>query len=95
MATRLHGDFNGLFDDLLCLSHSDTAVDECGASVALSEGMDVLAFEEDVDDDGRPLFLVARGVVTRSPASLQHAGSRWCLRIDSEGVRHGPMLDDA
>ncbi len=95
MAVRLRGDFNGLFGDLLCISHSDTATDDAGVTVALSEAMEVLAFEEDVDDDGSPAFLVARGLTVRSPDSLQHGGSRWCLRIDRAGVRHVRTLDDA
>jgi hypothetical protein len=94
MAIRLRGDFNGVFGELLCLSHSDVGTDESGASVRLETGMEVVAFEEDIDDD-QPCFLVARGNVVPSPDDLQHRGSRWCLRIDSDGIRHVPTLDDA
>lgn len=92
---RLRADFNGYFGDLLCLSHSDTAIDEHGAEVALVEGMEVVAFEEDAGVDGTPVFLVARGLTIRSPESLQHVGSRWCLQIDGQGVRDVSTLDDA
>lgn len=87
---RLRADFNGLFGDLLCLSHGDTAPDENGAAVPLREGMAATAFEPDTDDDGRPADLVATGVVERSPDWLRCAGSRWVLRIDEHGVHHEP-----
>jgi hypothetical protein len=92
---RLQGDFNGLFGDLLCLSHSDTGIDEDGTTVELVAGMDVIAFEPDPDETGEPAFLVARGETIPAPPSLEHAGSRWCLRIDERGVRHAAALDDA
>ena len=64
MSIRLHGDFNGLFGDLLCLSHSDVATDESGATIALEAGMEAIAFEEDIED-GQRCFLVAKGHVVR------------------------------
>ena len=94
MSIRLRGDFNGLFGDLLCLSHSDVSTDDTGVAVPLSSGMDVVAFEEDIED-GQACYLVARGRVVPSPESLQHRGSRWCLLINEQGVRHVPTLDDA
>lgn len=85
---RLRGDFNGLFGDLLCLSHEDTCPDDAGNPVALRAGMIVTAFEPDCDGDGNPADLVATGTVEPSPDWLQCAGSRWVLRIDESGVRH-------
>jgi hypothetical protein len=87
---RLQADFNGLFGDLLCLSHGDTCRDEASHPVVLAAGMAATAFEPDVDDDGQPADLVATGVVEPSPHWLQCAGSRWVLRIDERGVRHEP-----
>lgn len=84
---RLKGDFNGLFGDLLCLSHEDTCPDDGGNPVVLRAGMIVKAFEPDIED-GQPADLVATGTVERSPDWLQCAGSRWVLRIDEHGVRH-------
>src|SRR5262245_35206800 len=92
---RIQGDFNGLFGDLLCLSHSAVARDEHGTDVRFAEGMEVVAFESDVEDDGKPCYLVAVGHVVPSPADLVHQGSRWCLQIDERGVRHVSTLDDA
>jgi hypothetical protein len=56
------------------------------------EGMTVTAFDEDVDDNGKPDNLVASGTVERPPEWLRSNGSRWVLRIDHNGVRHGSDL---
>jgi hypothetical protein len=87
---RLRGDFNGVFGDLLCLSHSDTCVDEDGATVNLPTlaGSVVTAFDDDCDDTGAPDDLIATGKVVPSPDWLQCRGSRWALQIDENGVRH-------
>jgi hypothetical protein len=85
---RLPADFNGLFGDILCLSHEDTCRDELGRVIELKAGLNVVAFEEDVDEHGQRDDLLASGVVEPSPAWLQCNGSRWCLRIDQFGVRH-------
>jgi hypothetical protein len=95
---RLQADFNGLFGDVLCLSHNDTSIDERGAVVELRAGMVVTAFDEDLDDNGERDDLVASGTVERSPWSLRCRGSKWVLRIDGNGVRHesdiGADLDE-
>ena len=85
---RLRGDFNGLFGDLLCLSHEDWGLDEHGARVTLSPGMEVTAFEADPDVDGTPDELCANGRVEAAPEWLSCKGSKWVLRIDAQGVRH-------
>jgi len=85
---RLQADFNGLFGDILCLSHSDTSVDENGAIVELRAGLVVTAFDQDEDERGERDDLVASGTVERSPWSLRCRGSKWILRIDNNGVRH-------
>lgn len=86
---RLRGDFNGLFrgGQLLCLSHSDTCVDEHGNEVALYAGMLATAFEED-SEDGRPDEILASGRVEPSPEWLRCRGSKWVLVVDENGVRH-------
>jgi hypothetical protein len=85
---RLLADFNGLFGDLLCLSHGETCQDTTGQSVTLKTGMKVTATEEDSNDHGEPDDLIASGIVEPSPGWLQCRGSKWVLRIDSNGVRH-------
>ena len=91
--SRLRADFNGLFGELLCLSHRDTCTDENGAEIRLREGMTVMAFDEDTDDAGQRDDLLASGVVERSPEWLACNGSRWVLRIDSRGVHHQSDLE--
>lgn len=85
---KLRADFNGLFGDILCLSHTDTCEDEFGRHVQLTAGMVVTAFDEDLDEVGARDDLIASGVVESSPDWLQCNGSRWSLRIDKNGVRH-------
>ena len=85
---RLRADFNGLFGELLCLSHHDTCKDEFGNTVVLQAGMVVTAYDEDVGDTGERDDLMASGVVEPSPDWLQCNGSRWALRIDAKGVYH-------
>ncbi len=85
---KLRADFNRLFSDVLCLSHSDVSVDERGKTVQLFPGMLVVAFDQDIDDDGRRDDLIASGVVERSPEWLACRGSKWILKIDSNGLRH-------
>jgi len=84
---KVRADFNGMFSQLLCLSHKDTAVDEHGNEVTLVEGMRVTAFDEDMEDGQRD-DLIASGTVEKSPDWLRCRGSRWVLRIDEHGVRH-------
>ena len=59
--TRVHADFNGLFRELLCLSHKETCIGVDGCELTVREGMTVTAFDEDVDDDGKPDNLIASG----------------------------------
>jgi len=87
-SVRIQADFNGLFGDILCLSHRDTEVDEEGNTVILRSGMLVTGFDEDQDKDGNRDDLIASGAVEPSPDWLQCKGSRWVLRIDQHGVRH-------
>jgi len=89
---KLRADFNGVFGDLLCLSHADTSQDEAGNTVQLRAGMIVTAFDEDYDDDGNRDDLLARGVVEPSPDWLTCNGSRWALRIDADGIRNASDL---
>jgi hypothetical protein len=84
---KVWADFNGLFGELLCLSHKDAVVDEIGQTVPLAAGMQVTAYMED-EEDGQRDDLIASGTVEPSPQSLRCLGSRWVLRIDEHGVRH-------
>jgi hypothetical protein len=90
---RVRADFNGLFGEILCLSHKDTCEDSEGNIIPLHEGMTLTAFDEDLDDQGKRDDLIATGVVEPSPAALRCRGSRWILRIDENGVRHESDLN--
>ena len=89
---RVRADFNGLFGELLCLSHKDTCEDARGNLVKLRAGMVLTAFDEDADEHGNRDDLIASGTVEPSPKWLSCRGSRWVLRIDSNGVKHESEL---
>ena len=91
---KLRADFNGLFGDILCLSHGDTCVDEAGREVSLSAGMYVTAFDEDADEHGNRDDLCASGTVEPAPGWLRQHGSRWILRLDEKGCWHESDLND-
>ncbi len=88
MPPRLRADFNGLFEDVLCLSHGGSCPDETGAPIELRAGMTVVAFEEDVGDRGERVDIIAAGTVEPAPEWLACKGSRWVLKIDARGVRY-------
>lgn len=83
---KIRGDFNGVFGDLLCLSHGETALDENGAEVILTEGLIATAFEPDIDENGVADEIRADGTVIRSPEWLQCLGSKWALRMTDRGI---------
>jgi hypothetical protein len=87
-ARKVRADFNGLFGELLCLSHCETCLDDSGAVVHLRAGMVVTAFDEDADERGARDDLLATGTVEPSPDWMRCKGSKWALRIDKNGVRH-------
>jgi len=91
----VRADFNGLFGDILCLSHSNECITDDGGTVKLSDGMHLLAYDEDTDASGKRDYLIASGVVESSPSWLKCKGSRWVLRIDKNGVRNQSDLSPA
>ena len=86
-ARWVFGDFNGLFGEILCLSHRETCERFDGTAVVLSGGMVLTAFQEDGDENGNRDDILATGTVEPSPDWLQCVGSRWILRIDGDGIR--------
>src|SRR6266566_2721072 len=71
---KVRADFNGLFGELLCLSHGATCIDESGAEVELRPGMIVTAFDDDSDEHGQRDDVLATGTVERSPDWLNATG---------------------
>jgi len=92
---KVRADFNGLFGDILCLSHEDTCLDENGAVFHLRQGLTLSAYDEDADENGNRDDLMAQGVVEPAPAWLQSHGSKWVLRIDEDGVFHESDLRES
>ncbi|MGC2620858.1 MAG: hypothetical protein WA414_17580 [Acidobacteriaceae bacterium] len=88
---RLSADFNGLFNQLVCLSHGETCHAPDGTPVVVVQGMSATAWEKN-EENGLPDDLLAHGIVEPSPEWLQCRGSRWALRIDHRGVRHESEL---
>lgn len=86
--TLFRADFNGIFGELLCLSHKDICEDAGGNLVTLQARMILTAFDEDVDEQNIRDDFIASGTVERSPWRVRCNGSRWVLRIDRNGVRH-------
>lgn len=85
---EVKADFNGIFSQLLCLTHSEHCLGLNGENVQMSPGMKVMAFDEDIDENGVRDDLIATGVVEEAPGWLSCRGSRWVLRIDANGVRN-------
>ena len=85
---KVRGDFNGIFGDLLCLSHENICKDELGNIVFLKAGMNLTALDEDADEKGNRDDLIAHGTVENAPDRLNEHGSKWVLRIDENGVYH-------
>ena len=85
---EVRADFNGLFSELLCLTHDEYCMGSNGESVQMSPGMKIMAFDEDVDENGARDDLTVTGVVEHAPQWLACKGSRWVLRIDANGVRN-------
>ena len=91
---RLSVDFNELLEsDLILLSREDTRKDENDNLIRMHEGMEVLIFDEDVDDAGRPDRLIALGVVERNKDTGWSRHVKWCCRINSDGIRHESEID--
>jgi hypothetical protein len=88
MVPRIQADFNGLFGEILCLSHTDTALQADGRELRLEAGIVLTAFDKDADESGTRDDIIATGVVESAPTWLACRGSRWVLRIDHMGVRH-------
>lgn len=83
----VQADFNGLFGEWLCLSHSDLVLDARQVQVPLRAGIVLTAYDHDADEQGRPDSIFATGTVEPSPEALRCRGSIWALRLDANGVR--------
>jgi len=65
---RVYVDLNEMFaDDLVLLSRGDEKKDSNGDVVALYEGLKVLIYMDDSDEDGKEDNLIGEGTVERNP----------------------------
>ena len=87
-------DFNEMLDsNLVLLSAHDTKTAANGDVVSLYEGLEVVVYMDDTDNNGASDNLVAHGVVERNPSVAGWAAQvKWCCRIDGSGVRHESEL---
>lgn len=86
---KFYVDFNELLTrNLVCLSQEDTKIASSGERIALSEGMEIDVYSDDIDDRGQPDNLVASGVVERNSVGGWTAHIKWNCRIDENGIRH-------
>ena len=82
-------DFNEMVEpNLVLLSREVVIFDSHGEAISLHEGLEVIVFTDDTDDDGRVDNLVARGIVERNKTDGWASHVNWCCRIDSDGIRH-------
>ena len=90
----LYVDFNEMLEsNLVLLSAGDTKTDSRGEVVSLREGLEVVVYMDDMDDNGNIDNLVASGVVERNTSTTGWAGHvKWCCRIDSSGIRYESAL---
>ncbi len=85
----LYVDFNEMLDvDLVLLSKGDTRLDAAGNAVHLHEGLAVAIYSDDLDQNDKPDFLIARGVVERNRDEGWSRHVKWCCRIDATGIKH-------
>jgi hypothetical protein len=82
-------DFNEMVaPGVVLLSRDDERRDIAGSVVTLAEGMKVRVVEEDIGDDGVPLWLAAEGVAELNVADDWSRGVRWCCRFAPDGPKH-------
>lgn len=90
----LYVDFNEMLEpNLVLLSVEDARNDIKGNPISLREGLEVIVYSDDVDENGNVDNLIGFGVVERNHAKVNWAdGVRWCCRIDANGIRHESEL---
>ncbi len=89
-AARIQVDFNEMLEpNLVLLSQTDTRTSSDGQLVSLIAGLEVHLYEKDIDGNGRPLDLIADGIVEKNQnISGWSSAAIWCCRIDLNCIRH-------
>ena len=80
---RIEVDFNDMIEEnLLLLAANDYRVDSSGKRIEMREGLRVYLYCDDTDDNGKPSYLLASGIVERHQATDWSAKGKWRCRID-------------
>ena len=90
---RLKVDFNELVEhNLVLLSQDDIKIDSLGNKILLKEGLKVKIYEEDLDQNDKPDYLIAEGIVEKNPEYLNQnswtSACKWNCRIGPNGIRN-------
>lgn len=81
---RIHVDFNEMVShDLVLLSREDSREDSSGSRVTLSPGLRVYLYDDDHDEHGEPIHLLATGTVEINTHDDWSRHVKWCCRIDA------------
>lgn len=87
-------DFNEMLEeDLVLFSRTDIRLDSDGNPFPLHAGMVVDVFMDDLDSQGRPDPLLARGVLEINDSNSWSSHVKWCCRINAGGIRHQSGVD--
>lgn len=83
-------DFNEMLEnDLVLFSKTDEKRDADDNVFFVHAGMAVDLFMDDLDDQGRPDPLLARGTLEINDSDASWGRNvKWCCRIDADGIRH-------
>ncbi len=84
MAPRVYADFQNLDDsNRLRLTCAGTTADLARQDLELREGLVLIFYMDDADDQGQPDELLAEGVV-----QYDEADRNWVANVDWSAVRH-------
>ena len=77
--------------ELYLLSKSDRTLDIEGNPVSISVGMEIFAWDGDLDDNGEECILVVDGVAelnTIKEGAWSFEKIKWCCRVKRKSFRH-------
>ncbi|MFL9483457.1 hypothetical protein ACI6Q2_11825 [Chitinophagaceae bacterium LWZ2-11] len=82
-------DFNKMKrGETVLLCKDDIKMDVEGTLVALKEGLPIIIYEYDGEEEEGPVYLVAEGTVSKNNNEETKAKDiKWCCKIDGNGIR--------
>ena len=82
-------DFNEMIrPDVVLFSQNNTKNNIAGLPVKIVEGMLVLLYEDDIEENGIVDNLDASGKIIRNDSRGWGSHVKWCCKIDDKGIRH-------